>query len=141
MTADDFKLDPRLAHDTAHVTDWPLCGVHLMNDGRYPWLVLVPRKAGMVEPFDLTKADQATLWREVAHAARLLKETTQCRKVNIGALGNIVSQLHVHIVARNEGDAAWPGPVWGKGSAERFAADVLNTAIVRYRALLRPPTD
>lgn len=141
MTADGFHLDPRLKQDTAHVVDWPLSGVHLMNDQRYRWLVLVPRKAGMVEPFDLSKDEQARLWREVGHAARLLKSATQCRKVNIGALGNIVSQLHVHIVARNEGDAAWPGPVWGKGTAERFADDALKSEIARYRTLLHPPGD
>jgi diadenosine tetraphosphate (Ap4A) HIT family hydrolase len=141
MTADEFKLDPRLAHDTAHVTDWPLSGVHLMNDRRYAWLVLVPRKASMVEPFDLAKADQTQLWREVGRAARLLKTSTQCRKVNIGALGNIVSQLHVHVIARNEGDAAWPGPVWGKGAAERFEHGTLKDEVARYRTLLSPPTD
>lgn len=141
MTADGFQLDPRLRHDTAHITDWALSSVHLMNDRRYAWVVLVPRRAGMVEPFDLPRAEQATLWLEVAHGARLLKESTQCRKVNIGALGNIVSQLHVHIVARKEGDAAWPGPVWGKGAAERFEGEALKHEVARYRTLLRPPTD
>lgn len=137
MTADGFQLDRRLAGDTVWVADWELCGVHLMNDRRYPWVVLVPRRAGLVEPFDLAVAEQALLWREVGYAGAALKRMTGCRKVNIGALGNIVSQLHVHVVARNEGDAAWPGPVWGKGVAERFEVDALRDAVERYRAAMQ----
>ena len=137
MTADGFQLDQRLAGDTVWIADWELCGVHLMNDQRYPWVVLVPRCAGLVEPFDLAAAEQALLWREVGHAGALLKRMTGCRKVNIGALGNIVSQLHVHVVARNEGDAAWPGPVWGKGTAERFEASALGAAVERYRTAMQ----
>jgi diadenosine tetraphosphate (Ap4A) HIT family hydrolase len=126
-----------LAQDTALVCDWPLSTVRLMNDRRYPWLVLVPRRAGAVEPFDLSTDDQGELWREVGRVGILLKQVTGCRKVNVGALGNIVSQLHIHVVARNEGDAAWPGPVWGKGAAERFDEAALAQEVVRYRALLQ----
>lgn len=139
MSAEEFVLDSRLAADTAFVCDWPLCAVRLMNDSRYAWVVLVPRRANLVEPFDLPTADQARLWQEVGHAGALLKASTGCRKVNIGALGNIVAQLHVHVVARNEGDAAWPGPVWGKGTAERFDPNALQREVERYRALLLPP--
>lgn len=141
MSSGDFVLDPRLANDTAFVCDWALSRVLLMNDARFPWLVLVPRRAGAVEVFDLSPADQALLWREVAHAALLLKGASGCRKVNVGALGNIVSQLHIHIVARNEGDFAWPGPVWGKGEAARFDAAALSAEVARWRGLLRPPAD
>ena len=137
MTADGFQLDQRLAGDTVWIADWELCGVHLMNDRRYPWVVLVPRRAGLVEPFDLAAAEQTLLWREVGHAGALLKRMTGCRKVNIGALGNIVSQLHVHVVARNEADAAWPGPVWGKGTAERFEVSALGAAVERYRTAMQ----
>lgn len=134
-----FALDSRLAQDTAFVCDWSLSAVLLMNDRRYPWVVLVPRRVGLVEPFDLGDDEQALLWREVARAGRALKAMSGCRKVNIGALGNIVSQLHVHVVARNEGDAAWPGPVWGKGTAERFEAPALAREVERYRLLLQGP--
>jgi len=137
----DFVLDPRLANATAFACDWTLSRVLLMNDTRYPWLVLVPRRAGAVEVFDLSPADQALLWREVAHAGLLLKGASGCGKVNVGALGNIVSQLHIHIVARTQGDFAWPGPVWGKGEAMRFDADALSAEVVRWRGLLRPPAD
>lgn len=136
-----FTLDPRLAQDTAFVCDWPLSGLHRMDDRRYAWIVLVPRRAEMSEPFDLPATDQALLWRETMHAAALLKRDTGCRKVNVGALGNIVTQLHVHVVARNDGDVAWPGPVWGKGAAERFAADALGHEVARLRKVFHPPTD
>jgi diadenosine tetraphosphate (Ap4A) HIT family hydrolase len=117
-----------------------LSAVLLMNDSRYPWFVLVPRRGGLVEPFDLPAAEQSQLWHEVAHVGAVLKRSTGCRKVNIGALGNIVSQLHVHVIARNEGDAAWPGPVWGKGAAERFDAAALTREVARCRAMLIAPT-
>lgn len=136
MSANDFVLDRRLAHDAAPICDWPLSRVLLMNDRRYPWLVLVPRRAGVSEAFDLDAADQALMWRETIAAARALRQSTACRKINIGALGNIVAQLHVHIIARNEGDAAWPGPVWGKGEAERYDEAGLRAEVERYKALL-----
>lgn len=112
-----FELDVRLAADTLLVGDLPLCRALLMRDRRYTWLVLVPRRAGMVEVADLDEDERATLWREVDRAAAALRAAAPCDKVNIGALGNIVRQLHVHVLARVEGDAAWPGPVWGHGAA------------------------
>jgi diadenosine tetraphosphate (Ap4A) HIT family hydrolase len=120
MSAAGFVLDPRLAADTCPVTSLPLCDVLLMNDARYPWLILVPRQAGLVEIADLDDADQLALWREVNHAASALRRVAPCEKLNIAALGIIVRQLHVHVVARNEGDAAWPRPVWGHGAAEPY---------------------
>lgn len=136
MSGAGFVLDPRLVADTAPVCDWALSGVHLMNDKRYAWLVLVPRRSGLVEPFDLEADDQALLWREAMRAGAAVKRATGCRKVNIGALGNVVSQLHVHVVARNDGDAAWPGPVWGNGVAERFEPAALSGELARWRGLL-----
>jgi diadenosine tetraphosphate (Ap4A) HIT family hydrolase len=112
-----FALDPRLAADTRPVASLPLCDVLLMNDARYPWLILVPRRAGLVEIADLRDDEQAMLWQEVNRAAAALRAVAPCDKLNLGALGNIVRQLHVHVVARVEGDAAWPGPVWGNGQA------------------------
>jgi diadenosine tetraphosphate (Ap4A) HIT family hydrolase len=137
----EFVLDPRLAKDTVAICDWPLSRVLLMNDARYPWLVLVPRRAEAVEIFDLAEADQIHLWREATHAAALLKTATGCGKTNIGALGNIVSQLHVHVVARGEGDAAWPGPVWGAGAAVPYEAGALAVQIECMKVLLRAPAD
>jgi diadenosine tetraphosphate (Ap4A) HIT family hydrolase len=117
MSEAGFALDPRLAADTRPVASLPLCDVLLMNDARYPWLILVPRRAGLVEIADLRDDEQAMLWQEVNRAAAALRAVAPCDKLNLGALGNIVRQLHVHVVARVEGDAAWPGPVWGNGQA------------------------
>ena len=138
MTPVTFKLDPRLAKDTAWLCDWPLCSILLMNDSRYPWLILVPQRNGLTEAFDLAPKEQAQLWREVTHAAELLKAATQCRKINIGALGNAVSQLHVHVIARNPDDYAGLGPVWGNGATERYEATVLDSAIQRFTSILQP---
>ena len=118
-----FELDARLAGDTLVVGDLALCRVLLMRDSRYAWLVLVPRRAAMVEVSDLPDDERALLWREVDAAGAALRAIVPCDKLNIGALGNIVRQLHVHVVARREGDAAWPGPVWGFGKAEAYAED------------------
>jgi diadenosine tetraphosphate (Ap4A) HIT family hydrolase len=117
MSETGFALDPRLAADTCPVASLALCDVRLMNDARYPWLILVPRRAGLVELTDLHADEQAVLWQEVNRAAAALRAAAPCDKLNLGALGNIVRQLHVHVVARVEGDAAWPGPVWGHGQA------------------------
>ncbi|HEY8683024.1 MAG TPA: HIT domain-containing protein, partial [Rhodanobacter sp.] len=115
MSDGAFVLDPRLAADTCPLVRWPLCDVLLMNDARYAWLILVPHHSGLIEITDLAADRQAVLWQEVNRAAAALRAVTACDKLNLGALGNILRQLHVHVVARREGDAAWPGPVWGHG--------------------------
>jgi diadenosine tetraphosphate (Ap4A) HIT family hydrolase len=128
-----FALDPRLAADTRAVINLPLCDVRLMNDARYAWLLLVPRRADVAEVTDLDADDQARLWREVASAASALRAAVPCDKINIGALGNIVRQLHVHVVARRVGDAAWPGPVWGHGAAVPYADARAGTLVETLR--------
>ena len=109
----DFILHPQLARDTAQVGDLPLARVLLMNDANYPWLILVPRRDGAVELIDLAEEEQRQLTREIAQVSHALKTMTACDKLNVAAIGNVVPQLHVHIVARRRGDAAWPKPVWG----------------------------
>lgn len=136
MSKHSFELDPRLKNDTQHVRSLSLCDVLLMNDARFAWLVLVPRRAQLSEIADLSLDAQAMLWREVHIASQALQDVAPCDKLNIGALGNVVRQLHVHVVARREGDAAWPGPVWGSGKAEPYAANVLNERIERLRVRL-----
>jgi diadenosine tetraphosphate (Ap4A) HIT family hydrolase len=113
----DFVLHPRLAADTVFVADWPLSRVLLMEDARYPWLVLVPRQPRLAEITDLTAPDRALLMEEVARAGLGLRGLAQVAKLNIGALGNLVPQLHVHVLGRHPGDPAWPGPVWGHSPA------------------------
>lgn len=129
----DFALHPRLEADTAFIADWPLSRVLLMDDARYAWLILVPRKPGLVEIHDLAAADRATLVEEIARASTHLKSFSNAAKINVGALGNLVPQLHVHIVARNPGDAAWPGPVWGHGKPEPYQAATKAEMIERLR--------
>ena len=108
-----WSLHPQLAQDTVPVGDLALSRVLLANDANYPWLILVPRKPGLVELIDLEENGQVQLLGEVAATARALKSITECDKLNIAALGNQVAQLHVHVIARRHSDAAWPKPVWG----------------------------
>jgi diadenosine tetraphosphate (Ap4A) HIT family hydrolase len=115
-----LALDERLKRDTFVVGDMTLTRVLLMNDARWPWLILVPRREGLVELIDLDAADQSQLIEEAARASRFLKAHAGADKINIGALGNIVRQLHLHVVARRVGDPAWPGPVWGHGEATPY---------------------
>jgi diadenosine tetraphosphate (Ap4A) HIT family hydrolase len=131
-----WALDPQLAGDTAPVGDLPLCRVLLMNDANYPWLLLVPRRPRMVEIADLDAAEQAQLMGEIAETARALKAVTACDKINVAALGNVVAQLHVHVVARARGDAAWPRPVWGAVPARVYEANALRALMTALRQRL-----
>ena len=132
----DFGLDPRLAADSVFIADGPLSQVRLMDDTRFPWLLLVPRVDGAVEWTDLDGSQQRLLLAELNQASQLLRAEPGVEKVNIGALGNIVRQLHVHIVGRHAGDAAWPGPVWGSGAAVRHDADLLAQRAAAWRSQL-----
>jgi diadenosine tetraphosphate (Ap4A) HIT family hydrolase len=126
----DFQLDPRLEADTIPAADLPLCAVLLARDANYAWLILVPRRGGLTEIVDLTEAERGTLMAEIARASEALQASVPCDKLNVAALGNSVAQLHVHVIARRHGDAAWPKPIWGaapplaypQGEAEALAA-------------------
>ncbi len=131
-----FALDPRLAADTAFVADGPLSQVRLMDDTRFSWLVLVPRVAGASEWLELDGSQQRLLLAEINRAGQLVRAQAGVQKLNIGALGNIVRQLHIHLVGRHEGDAAWPGPVWDSGSAVRHSADALAVQVEAWRQRL-----
>lgn len=128
-----FSLDQRLADDSTPVTALPLCDVRLMNDARFPWLILVPRRADKADLIDLSLADRLLLIEEIAAVSTALKAATRCDKLNVAALGNAVRQLHIHVIARFTGDAAWPRPVWGVGEAVAYddkARDRLAAAIL-----------
>ena len=112
-----FALDERLAADALIVGDMTLTRVLLVNDARWPWLILAPRRDGVVELTDLDAADRTQLIEEAASAAGFLKAHAGAHKINIGTLGNVVRQFHLHVVARTVGDPGWPGPVWGFGAA------------------------
>jgi diadenosine tetraphosphate (Ap4A) HIT family hydrolase len=111
------------------IADLPLSQLRLMDDARFPWLVLVPRIPGATEWIDLDDDRQTALLTEINRAAQALRTLAACDKLNIGALGNIVRQLHVHVVARRVGDAAWPGPVWGSGPAQPYGPAARETRI------------
>jgi diadenosine tetraphosphate (Ap4A) HIT family hydrolase len=113
MSDPAWSLHPQLKKDTIDIGDLPLCRVLVIQDAHYPWLLLVPRRDGAVEIIDLDEVEQAQLTTEVSRVARALKDITKCDKLNIAALGNVVPQLHVHVIARRTSDAAWPRPVWG----------------------------
>ena len=114
----EFVLHPRLAADSHLLADLPLCQLRRMRDARWPWLLLVPRVPDRRELTDLDSTQQAQLMREIDLCSRLLLAVARPTKLNTAALGNIVEQLHVHLVARHVGDAAWPGPIWGVGQIE-----------------------
>ncbi len=129
-----FAVHPKLTADTHVAADWPLCRVLVMNDLRYPWLVLVPRRDGVTEITALEPLDRAQLMDEIDRAGRLVQNIPGVTKLNIGALGNLVPQLHVHVVGRHQGDPAWPGPVWGHSSAVLYASDALARILELVRA-------
>ncbi len=117
---DAFKLDHRLANDSISILKTGLCDFRLSRDCRWPWLILVPQRADITEIFELTPLDQVMLTFETELASTALKKVTGATKINVAAIGNIVRQLHVHVVARFEGDPNWPGPIWGYGKAEAY---------------------
>lgn len=132
----EFQLDPQLQKDTVHLGDFPLSKVLLMNDSNYPWFILVPRRAGVTEIYHLGEKDRYQLMRESAVLAENLADIFAARKMNVANLGNMVSQLHVHVIVRKENDPAWPGPVWGKVPAKPYAADELERISARLDTLL-----
>lgn len=129
-----FELDAQLAADTIAVGESNLCALRLLDDSRYPWLVLVPKRAGIVEPFELPPADQHALMEETAHVGRVLQQEFGCDKINTGALGNVVRQLHVHVIGRRLGDPAWPGPVWGHSPRVPYSPPARQTMLARLQS-------
>ncbi len=128
-----FALHPQLARDAVFLCDWPLSQVLLMDDSRFPWLILVPRRGEIREFHQLSECDRASLTQEIAHAGEILQawagQHGGCDKLNIAMIGNFVPQLHVHIVARRKTDALWPDPVWGRGDPERYEPDDLQPVV------------
>lgn len=131
-----FKLHSQLAADTLAVGDLPLCRVLLMNDSRFPWLILVPRRDNLREIYDLTMSDQQLFWQESALVAEKLMHLTQADKMNIAALGNIVPQLHMHHIARFETDSVWPSPVWGQGETKPYTEQQQQQTLRQMQSIL-----
>lgn len=130
-----FELHTQLEKDTVPIGDLALCGVLLMNDANFPWLILVPRREEVAEIFQLTALDQQQLMAEICAVSAALAAHYRADKINVAALGNIVPQLHVHIIARYQDDPAWPRPVWG-GAARAYDDDVLAATVAELRDLL-----
>lgn len=133
-----FQLDPRLAADSLPLIDWPLCTLRLMNDARYPWVLLIPRRQGLRELHDLGPTDTRQLWRESRRLSVALMTVFAGEKLNVAALGNMVPQLHVHHIVRHRNDDAWPGPVWGRHPARPYD---IPTRQAHLRALHRALAD
>ena len=133
MSEPAWSLHPQLEADTSLVGDLPLSRLLAIDDATYPWLVLVPRRAGAVEIADLG-ADASVLMGEIVRMSQLLKSVTSCDKINVGAIGNVVPQLHVHIVARRKDDPLWPKPVWGHTQPQKGDAPVFARFVAAIRA-------
>ncbi len=129
----DWTLHPQLARDTVPVGDLALCRVLLINDANYPWILLVPRRPGVIEIIDLSEAEQVDLMGEIARASKAIKAMTGCVKINVAALGNVVPQLHVHVIARGHGDPAWPKPVWGAVPPIAYGESALRSVLADLR--------
>lgn len=126
MSDQAFTLHPQLAADCVVLDEWPLCQVLLMNDRNYPWLILVPQREGLKELIDLAPEDYQQFWLESAQLSLLIEDMFHPDKLNVAALGNVVSQLHVHHIGRFEDDNAWPAPVWGVAPAEPYTTDEIE---------------
>lgn len=131
-----FELHPQLAVDTHPVAALELCDLRLMDDANYPWLVLVPRLAGAVELIDLSSEQRHALVDETDLAGVVLRNAFRPHKLNVAALGNLVPQLHVHVIARFRDDPAWPAPVWGRVAARPYSPEQLVERIIQLQAAL-----
>ncbi len=121
-----FELHPRLKEDCIAIDRFPLCRLLLMNDCNYPWFILVPERADIREVHELPDADQIRLIGESSCLSRWLAESFKADKINVAALGNMVPQLHWHVIVRYATDPAWPGPVWGKSPAKPYAPEEID---------------
>ncbi|MCQ3031307.1 HIT domain-containing protein [Pseudomonas syringae] len=131
-----FALDSRLQEDTLLIGDFPLCRLLLSNDSNYPWFILVPRRPDITEVFQLDARDQLQLWQETTLLSEQLKVLFNADKLNVAALGNVVSQLHMHVIVRRRSDIAWPAPVWGKHPATPYTAQEFSLIKDQLRAVL-----
>lgn len=133
----NFELDSRIENDSVFLCDWPLSQVRLHRNAAFPWLMLMPRRADMREIIDLGEEDQWQLLREIRFASQVLQDVYRPTKLNVANLGNVVAQLHVHVIARFEADPAWPGPVWNSGVSEIHSDEELAAEVTKFQSLLQ----
>jgi diadenosine tetraphosphate (Ap4A) HIT family hydrolase len=131
-----FALHSQLKSDTHFICDLPLSSALLMNDANYLWLILVPRKPDLIELIDLSFAEQTQVLQEINSVAKILKKEFNAEKLNIAALGNVVSQLHIHVIGRKKNDATFPKPVWGNAPAKPYATKEAEALIQKLKSLL-----
>ena len=131
-----FVLHERLDLETIHVIDWQLCRVLLTNDATFPWLILVPMREGLRDFHDVAPADKPALIDEIDRASNALQTLHNPDKINVAALGNMVAQLHIHVIARFTTDPAWPGPIWGEGSMEPYEKAQLSDTVDALKMVL-----
>ena len=132
----NFILHDKLAEDTFEVLTLQISRLLLMNDARYPWLILVPQVCDMRDLHNLSPDEYLAVTNEITRVLEVLESVTKAHKMNVGALGNMVPQLHIHIIARQTNDAAWPGPVWGVGEAQPYSQDDADTLIQQIASKL-----
>ena len=131
-----FVLDSRLQQDSLVLGEFSLCQLLLSKDANYPWFILVPKRAGVSELFELDAAEQQQLWQETTLLAEALKASYGADKMNVATLGNVVSQLHMHVIVRRCDDVAWPAPVWGKHAAQPYSEEQVAAVKARLRLVL-----
>ena len=131
-----MKLDPRLENDSFYVADLDLCQVRLHKNSAFPWVLLIPKQNNLSEIFDLSPQDQQQLMREIDRTARIVKTLFNADKINIATLGNVVSQLHVHVVARYQNDPLWPDPIWGRDVRAEYQAEALEKVVIDIKHAL-----
>lgn len=127
----DFTRDPAFERDSTHVIDLPLCEVRLNHNAAFPWIILIPRVAGMVEIIDLDETQQLQLLKEIRASSQIMKDLYQCDKLNVANLGNVTAQLHVHVIARFKSDKAWPTPIWNSGVTATYDSLIFKAEITK----------
>lgn len=133
-----FQLDKRLQADTVLLAEWPLCDLLLMNDQQYPWCILVPRVSGATELFHLSRSQRQQLDLESTFLSKMLMSVFDGEKLNVAALGNVVSQLHIHHVVRFSADISWPAPIWGRHPVRQYSEDILQQRLDELSCLIKP---
>jgi len=132
-----FTLHPTLANDSFEITHWDVSQVRMINDATYPWLILVPARENLSGLHELAQTDRLEMMEEIVRASSALKKLYDPVRINVAALGNVVEQLHVHIIARFESDAAWPGPVWGVKPTQPYTPEALESTVQKLQEALR----
>lgn len=135
MNLPTINLDPRLESDSSPIINLTLCQIRLHHNAAFPWILLIPQQEGLSEIIDLCPPNQLVLMQEIALCSEIMRDVFNPKKLNIASLGNIVPQLHVHIIARYTTDGAWPNPIWNSGVTESYRVDAINERIIQLKSV------